>query len=241
MFAVAQFSLFQLLYNIAAKAATIDLVLDGMIIALMLILAAGIYFRQRWAYVTSMVILPVVVFIAASRVITNFPIANLIRNALGDNAVMANLASAIISPVVDLLIGAVKILQIITALGAAFLAVLGVSADFDRVTTRLVARVEKSFKEASQYYSLGQTYARRGMWAGAILHWQRAVAKDPVKITYHRALGEAYARLGFYERSLDVLQTALQSTTKPAAQADLEQLIQAVRQRQERELAKSAA
>ena len=75
------------------------------------------------------------------------------------------------------------------------------------------------------------------MWATAILHWRRAAANDPARAYYQRALGEAYAQLGYYERSSDVLESALERTIDPNNRTYLANLIESVKRKQAAESA----
>ena len=58
-------------------------------------------------------------------------------------------------------------------------------------------------------------FAKRGMWATAVLYWQRAVSRSPGNIAILRRLADGYARLGFPERSLDTLRQAKEKTLDP--------------------------
>jgi lipopolysaccharide biosynthesis regulator YciM len=100
--------------------------------------------------------------------------------------------------------------------------------DFDRVTVRQVATLTKGPTSAADFNATATQLARQGLWATAVLHWQNAAAKAPQNIAYQELLGKAYAQLGFYERSLDVLQSAHQRTGSVERQATIQQLIQAV-------------
>jgi tetratricopeptide (TPR) repeat protein len=60
------------------------------------------------------------------------------------------------------------------------------------------------------FYAQGNEFAGRNMWADAVLHFRRAAALEPTRTYYLSALGNGYARLGYYQRSLDVLESALQ-------------------------------
>jgi hypothetical protein len=58
---------------------------------------------------------------------------------------------------------------------------------------------------------------------------------DPTQLYYQRALGSSYARLGYYQRSLDVLESALNVASETDLKQDLEQLMTQV------QIAKSAS
>jgi lipopolysaccharide biosynthesis regulator YciM len=81
---------------------------------------------------------------------------------------------------------------------------------------------------AADFNAAATQLARNGLWATAVLHWQNAAAKAPQNIAYQESLGKAYAHLGFYERSLDVLQSAYQRTGSAERQATIQQLIQTI-------------
>ena len=122
--------------------------------------------------------------------------------------------------------------HIITSLLGILFSIFRAGPDFEIVEVRQVARLGETLRLSGDYYHTGKNYADKGMWAMAVPYWQRATASDPSHIGYRRALGEAYARLGFYERSLDMLQSAAQATVDPATKAEIEQLVQVVRKEQ---------
>ncbi len=66
------------------------------------------------------------------------------------------------------------------------------------------------------------------MWAKAVLHFQRAVALEPARISYQRSLAESYARLGYYRRSTDVLESAYRSTNNLEWQQNLQEMMEQV-------------
>ncbi len=118
-----------------------------------------------------------------------------------------------------------QILQYAAVTIALLYGIFKIGPDFERVQSRHVAQVDKGINDASGYYAIGRKYADRRMWATAILHWQRAAANEPGRAYYQRVLGEAYARLGFYQRSIDVLESALSITTDPNSREHLAGLI----------------
>jgi tetratricopeptide (TPR) repeat protein len=125
------------------------------------------------------------------------------------------------SAVVDLLYRA--------ALGLGFAVnLLLAQPDFARRPVRLLAQVERQLQSASAYFLAGKAYARREMWATAVVHWQRAAANDPLRAGYQEALGEGYARLGFFARGQDALQSALRLTAIPEQQQRIASRLAAV-------------
>ncbi|HSH01266.1 MAG TPA: hypothetical protein VLL52_02020 [Anaerolineae bacterium] len=106
--------------------------------------------------------------------------------------------------------------------------ILGVGftgSDFAQEKIIHTAKLDKKVNSPHHFYRTGRDYARRGMWATAILHYQRAVGTAPLQANYQRALGEAYARLRFYDRSLDILQSAHQNASNPDVRAELTKII----------------
>jgi tetratricopeptide (TPR) repeat protein len=71
------------------------------------------------------------------------------------------------------------------------------------------------------------------MWASAVLHYQRAVAREPNRAFYHRTLGNAYARLDFYARALDVLESARRLSVNPGLSMEIETEIKDIKNLQD--------
>jgi tetratricopeptide (TPR) repeat protein len=71
------------------------------------------------------------------------------------------------------------------------------------------------------------------MWANAVLHFRRAAALEPTQTYYLSALGNGYARLGYYQRSLDVLESAYQLANDEQRREELAVMIGEVRRLQD--------
>ncbi|MBP8003029.1 MAG: hypothetical protein KA314_28060 [Chloroflexi bacterium] len=127
---------------------------------------------------------------------------------------------------------ALKFLQLLTALLVIGFGIFAVSPDFDQQQMHFVARVEKGHRDASEFHLLAKMYAQQGMWASAIMHWQFAAAHAPNHAQYQRELGSAYARLGFPERALDVLQSAHRLAGNPEVKTEIAQAITELKQKQ---------
>ena len=124
-----------------------------------------------------------------------------------------------------------KLIEALTALVVLALGAFVVAPEFDRQQMRFTAQVERNLRDASQYHIMAGIMAREGMWATAILHWEHAAAHAPNHAQYQHKLGSAYARLGFYERSLDALQSAYRLANNPEVKAEIALLIDDVKQR----------
>lgn len=125
-------------------------------------------------------------------------------------------------------------LKLIEMLTAGILLAMGafvVAPEFDRQQMRFTAQVDRNLRDASQYHITANLMAREGMWATAILHWQHAAAHAPNHAQYQYKLGDAYARLGFPERSLDALQSAYRLANNPDVKAEIASRIEEVKLR----------
>lgn len=193
------------------------LLLHGLLTLTFFTLAVGVFYRQTWAHLSTIVILLVLLFVR-------------MVNILGFTAeYLPNLADPLeaifISPFLTFALQAVNGLQVTALVLALLWAALLVGPDFDRQKFRQRARLDPQLRDAASFFVTGRNHARRGRWASAILHWQRAVAHAPSNRHYHRQLAEGYSRLGFFERSCDALQTALNLTVDPGERQQVEQLL----------------
>lgn len=173
---------------------------DALIALLCLLMALGVYLRQRWAYLIVVPLLLIVLFVQTLG-LGNVEI--LIPNGGG---VMMDF---FVAPILTFVAKAVAILRFAAGALAAMWAIFLVGPDFARDRVRLVASVERGLSEPSTFFATGQRFAERGMWATAILHWQRAAALNPTNGYYRQTLGYAYLKLGFGRRGLSLLRSSL--------------------------------
>ncbi len=189
--------------------------------ALWIILAVGLpipigftvalYFRQIWAY--WLVMLGIILII------------------------IATIASAIWSPPVPLT-GLLPTWQIVLSslfyivyhILNVYFAVMG-GGDFKRVKRWRIAVADERVKDPLVLDKAGKLFAQRGMWATAVLYWQRAVGRSPGNIAILRRLADGYARLGFPERSLDTLRQAQEKTLDPKTRQTLSKQIELMNQK----------
>lgn len=224
LFGLAQISLLQLIYNVIFTGNLIGAVLNGVLIIIFFVLAAGVYWRQFWAYAGAIVLLSIMLVVVVMRFL--LPPQLVVDLAAGfDPAIAAFLGSMATGFGRFLLIfqtGAVVL--------ALFYAVIMAAPDFDRTEKRQLAFITRGLSTGGDYHNVAQRAAQAGMWATAVLHWQRAAANDPGVYAYQRRLAQAYNKLGHYQRSLDVLQVARQRVTTPEKQAEFDQLIAETKQ-----------
>ncbi len=98
--------------------------------------------------------------------------------------------------------------------------------DFKREKQWRVAAIDQRVKDPLVLDKAGKLYAQRGMWATAVLYWQRAVGRSPGNVAVLRRLADGYGRLGFPERSLDTLRQARDKTLDPETKAVLTRQIE---------------
>ena len=226
---VGQLYVLQLLYNILARHNLLAAAGSGIVAVFFVVLAAGVHFRQNWAHLTAIYALSAVI------------LALLLRWALPADLEALGLASLdpaikdFILPLTTGLGETIRVLILVGAVLALFYAVFKAGPDFDRVTARQVATLTKGPKTAADFNAAATQLARNGVWATAVLHWQNAAAKAPEQLSYQESLGRAYAQLGFFERSLDVLQGALKRSGSPERQAIIQQQITAVQAKMEQQ------
>lgn len=226
---VGQLFVLQVLYNILARHNLYTAVGSGLVAGLFVVLAGGVHFRQNWAHLTAIYALVAVILVLLLRWVLPTDL-----EALG----LATLDPAIQDFLLPLTTGMGQTLQIFILAGALlalFYAIFKAGPDFDRVTARQVATLTKGPKTAADFNAAATQLARNGVWATAVLHWQNAAAKAPEQLAYQESLGRAYAQLGFFERSLDVLQGALKRSGSAERQAAIQQQITAVQAKMEQQ------
>lgn len=97
--------------------------------------------------------------------------------------------------------------------------------DFSQDEIRDRLEVDRHLLNDVDYYSRGRLYAKWGMWAKALLHWQRAAAAKPYVDTYRGAMARAYAQLGRYEQALEQVEEAIKASRTPEEWQPLRQFI----------------
>lgn len=103
--------------------------------------------------------------------------------------------------------------------------------DFSKVERRERLEPDRHLANDVDCYTRGRYYEKRGMWAKALLHWQRAVAMNPERDTYFASLARAYAYLGRYEQALARMDEALRLSRTPEEWQPLQKLILEAQQR----------
>jgi tetratricopeptide (TPR) repeat protein len=196
------------------QAPSTTLILDIAQAACLLILAGGVYLRQRWAFLGALGLMAIIL------------VASILRAASG---------VTVESELFTLIALLVPVAQVITSLLGLTIGVFRAGADFELAETRHVMALGQELRASGDFYHAGKRYADKGMWAMAVPFWQRAAAAEPTRVFFQQTLGEAYARLGFFDRSLNVLEAALGLAVNPEVKAEVEKLIQDVQRRRTQE------
>jgi tetratricopeptide (TPR) repeat protein len=103
--------------------------------------------------------------------------------------------------------------------------------DFSKQEHREYLEPDRHLLNDVDYYARGRLYEKRGMWAKALLHWQRAVAINPQRDTYFASVARAYAHLGRYEQALGQVEEALRVSRTPEEWYPLRDLIREAQRR----------
>lgn len=224
---LGQLFLIQAFYVLLIERALVGTIGAGLLMVLFFALALGVYYRRVAAHLGTIVVPLVFCLSALLAPLLPIDFSALEVQLSGIDPAMANFLGAFAQGIGQFL----RWLQVGMAVLIAGYAVFLTAPDFDQVEEQLVARLDKGLQYASDYHMAACAHAQAGRLATAVLHWQRAVAKEPHQWRYLRHLGIAYAQLGFYERSLDTLKTAQRLTTQDEGRTALPQLITAVQKR----------
>jgi len=103
--------------------------------------------------------------------------------------------------------------------------------DFSREARWERLEADRHLLNDADYYNRGRKYAKWGMWAKALLHWQRAAAMNPERDTYFAALARAYGHLGCYETALDQADQAIRVSRRPEQWQPLRETLAEARER----------
>lgn len=193
----------------------------GAMVALLLIAAAGVYFRKTWAYALAIVLLVLTILTGSIQLLFSPDITPIEYTRLDPSI------SNVFEPITNSVWVGILVVQIIAAVIVLVFA-FRASADFDRTRFRQIALPSRNLKRGIEYHTAATKLAKAGLWATAVKNWQRAVALEPNRISFQKELGQAYARLGFKERSLDVLQAAKTRTKNKNEISELDLIIQTV-------------
>jgi tetratricopeptide (TPR) repeat protein len=86
---------------------------------------------------------------------------------------------------------------------------------------------------AMDYYTQGHFYARQGMWAKALLHWQMALSEgvEDDRDSYFASMARAWAALGRYEQALEHIDEAMRVSPTPQKWEPLRETLAQARRR----------
>jgi hypothetical protein len=220
----AQLYFVQALVDLIVQAPLLEVAWHIILFLVLLGLSGGIALRRFWAYSASIVILVLIFSIMLLDAVVGLPNVNLVATPSGLQYFRTLAASpfiTLIRPVLDYL----PSFQMLAVFLALVYGIFKAGPDFERIRMRLIAQVGKGLNDASAFYSAGKFYADKGMWASAVLHFQRAAANEPNRAYYHLATGKAYAQLGFKERARDAYTSARRLATTDKMKAEIDTAI----------------
>jgi tetratricopeptide (TPR) repeat protein len=226
--AQSQLFLAQSIYSVIQNQALLlqAIILPAIFTTIFFGLAIGVLARKQLAFLASMIGFFIILLVVVASILTPIDFTFL-QLPVQDPAI-----TSFINSFGNLISTIIKTFQLALTVVAFLYGLLLVAPDFTRDRQRITAVLSKRLKLPADYHAKAKELARKGMWASAILHWQHAAGKEPHTILYQRHLGLAYAQLGFYERSLDILQSALSLATQPKMQKELQNIIQTVKKMQ---------
>ncbi len=99
------------------------------------------------------------------------------------------------------------------------------SEDFALVERREWLELDRHAVNATDFYGRGRVYEKRGQWARALLHWQKAAVLSPANAAYPAAMAQACARLGRLEMALKHVDQALEISPNPQELKSLREII----------------
>lgn len=221
LIAMVQMYLMLSYYDLLAQRNALPFIWNGIMMVVFSTLAFSVYKRQTWAY-----ILTIIIFFGSFVSGLNRMFVWVDLSPIGGTPAQ-EIINSYAEPMLNSLGSAIALFQVVIATVGFLFAIL-TAPDFQKMLERRLATVIRGSRDSREYHDIAVKRADDKMWAEAILHWQRAAANAPNQTMYQRQLGMAYAQLGFYERSLDVLQSAQKRTSNQEKIADLQRIIDAV-------------
>lgn len=196
------------------------MILHGLMTPVFLVLTIFLFLRHNWAHIASVVFLFLAAVLIIATPFLESAISDIFLGTTLERTPLFGLAEGFSSAIT----GAVRALQLAGLALAAYFGIFLVPPDFARETVLLRAEINRKAKKASGLFLAGDRYAKRKMWGAAVLNWQRAVALDPTRLLYQLSLAQAYAELNYFDRSLDVLQSARNVVATPEARAKIKEV-----------------
>lgn len=229
---LGQLMLIQAIIDVILQAPWSTVVLHGFITPISFVLTFFLNRRHFWAYAGSLILL-----FSAGLIIMGEPfLTDMLTNVFG-LASTGTPVDGLYQGLSVFITGAVRILAIADIGLALFYGVFIVAPDFARDQVRLVAGVSRESNSGQGAFLAGERYAKSGMWASAVLNLRRATAQEPTRLLYHLTLARAYGELNFFERSLDVLQSASKMVSTPEAQSKIQEEMLKAQLRQQKQVA----
>lgn len=222
LFAISQFYLIQGFVDIIALRnlllAFFSFIMTGVFFAV----AIGIYFRKHWAFTISVVLLLMIVVSGLLSLLVPIDLSAL-------NLEQYDISiTRYVEGVTGFVYVGLRGIRLVTAVLALIFAIFKVAGDFEQAHKRQIAVLSKGLSTGTDYHMAARRLAKVGLWASAVLHWQRASALEPARIIYQRDLGKAYAHLGFTQRAKDVLQSAQARNKNEMLRVEIQEILDTI-------------
>jgi tetratricopeptide (TPR) repeat protein len=221
-----QLFLVQALLGIAQDGVDAAVVINFLLMGVYMVLTIAVYQRQVWAHYSAIYLTGAILALVGINRLVFSTFSFIPDIGLKDGAIFFQhiALTGIQMAFYFMLLGSLGLTLVF--------AVFFVAADFVRDEKRQTAVLQPGINAADRYDNVAVKHAREGRWATAVLHWQRAAAKAPNTFIYQRRLANGYARLGYYERSLSVLNGAIANNSNPEVLGKLEKMKTAVERQQ---------
>lgn len=224
---IANINLIQALYDFIFWQDILGVLTNGLYMLLFFTTALGAMMRKLWAFIGAQILLVTLLLYAFINVFS--PIRRINPNLPEMDPAIAGFIEGLGSGFGGFLIQFEVVAVIITLV----LAFLFLAPDFEKVSQRTVAAAKEGLQHGADYHLVAKRAAERGMWATAVKNWQRAAAKEPNRLLFLQSLAHAYAKVHHFQRSADVLQSALRLTQIESKKQEIEKQLTAVRAKQQ--------
>ncbi len=216
---LSQLFLVQTIVDVVNELPVPQMVLHFLLVPTYFVLGVLVAWRQQVAFYVSLVVLAITGLLLAALPFVYEPLANVLGAEVAQTPIFG-----LTMGVSFALLGALRVLQATAVVIALFVGLFLIMPDFNRQKIWLLARLDRKLPQAPDLHLAANRWVEKGMWATAVLHWRKAVLLDPYRLLYHLHLAQAYAHLKFYQRSLDVLQSASQIVQSDEARRKIKQM-----------------
>ncbi|MDJ0756524.1 MAG: hypothetical protein QNJ45_23525 [Ardenticatenaceae bacterium] len=205
---LVQLSLIQIILEVLSLTSPVTLVWQGIWFPIFLILAYLVYRRRFSGYVGAMV--------AAAIGMTQLGLTTFQPELFQTwSDVQGTPLEGLISGSAQTVSGIIFALQFASYGGILLLGFFYVPPDFatKKIWHRVNVPADLYRMNGAAAHLTADRLAQEGQWAMAVMYWRRALADDPSRVLYALSLADAYRRLGFEGRAIDILKYLQKNTS----------------------------